>query len=267
MLTIGAFSRISKVSPNALRYYDEIGLLKPAQVSCENGYRYYDAAQLETILLINKLKTCRLSLEEISEVLRNPEDNGLLLTLLEEKRIAAGIAMHSLNYAIKQMEQHIHHLKKGIPVMACLDLIEIKLRQIPAQNILYIRTQMGTNDVGLYLAQLNQIIAQHQLTITGPPLNVFHIEEEFNPECYDNELAIPVLEAAAGTRILPGSLCAMATLNGPYTELSGVYAKLQQWVDRERYTPVYNAYEVYVTNPLTTAPEENITDVYFPVKR
>jgi DNA-binding transcriptional MerR regulator len=46
MFKIGDFSRLSRVSVKALRYYDEIGLLKPVRVDQFTGYRYYSADQL-----------------------------------------------------------------------------------------------------------------------------------------------------------------------------------------------------------------------------
>ena len=55
MLPIGEFSKICNVTTKTLRYYDEIGLLKPSIVNGHNGYRYYDVQQLKTILLITKL--------------------------------------------------------------------------------------------------------------------------------------------------------------------------------------------------------------------
>ncbi len=42
MLSIGEFSKISHLTMKTLRYYDEIGLLKPAFIDPKNGYRYYD---------------------------------------------------------------------------------------------------------------------------------------------------------------------------------------------------------------------------------
>ncbi len=45
MFKIGDFSRIARVSCRLLRYYDEIGLLKPAQLERDSGYRYYSASQ------------------------------------------------------------------------------------------------------------------------------------------------------------------------------------------------------------------------------
>ena len=49
MLKIGDFSRLSQVSVKTLRYYDEVGLLKPTQVDQVSGYRYYSVAQLRQL--------------------------------------------------------------------------------------------------------------------------------------------------------------------------------------------------------------------------
>ncbi|MGI8446018.1 MAG: MerR family DNA-binding transcriptional regulator [Streptosporangiaceae bacterium] len=47
MLTIGEFARASRLSPKALRLYDELGLLTPARVDPVSGYRLYEPGQLE----------------------------------------------------------------------------------------------------------------------------------------------------------------------------------------------------------------------------
>jgi DNA-binding transcriptional MerR regulator len=57
MLSIGEFSNICKVSTKTLRYYAEIGLIFSEEINSENGYRYYSIDQLETMLLINRLKS------------------------------------------------------------------------------------------------------------------------------------------------------------------------------------------------------------------
>ena len=62
MLSIGEFSNICKVSTKTLRYYAEIGLLKPTEINPENGYRYYAIEQLETMLFINRLKSYKFSM-------------------------------------------------------------------------------------------------------------------------------------------------------------------------------------------------------------
>src|SRR5262245_24704386 len=66
---IGDFSRIARVSCRLLRYYDEIGLLKPGSIERDTGYRYYSASQLPRLNRILVLKELGLSLEEIARVL------------------------------------------------------------------------------------------------------------------------------------------------------------------------------------------------------
>ena len=46
MLKIGEFSKLSRVSVRMLRHYDEIGLLKPAEIDRFTDYRYYREDQL-----------------------------------------------------------------------------------------------------------------------------------------------------------------------------------------------------------------------------
>jgi DNA-binding transcriptional MerR regulator len=41
LMPIGRFSRLTGVGVKALRHYDEVGLLVPAAVDDETGYRFY----------------------------------------------------------------------------------------------------------------------------------------------------------------------------------------------------------------------------------
>ncbi|MET8146407.1 MerR family transcriptional regulator [Sphaerisporangium sp. NPDC005288] len=68
LLTIGAFARAARLSPKALRLYDELGLLRPAAVDGESGYRFYDQAQLERARLIAWLRRVGMPLARIRRV-------------------------------------------------------------------------------------------------------------------------------------------------------------------------------------------------------
>ena len=46
LMPIGRFSRLTGVGVKALRHYDEVGLLVPAAVDDETGYRFYSADQV-----------------------------------------------------------------------------------------------------------------------------------------------------------------------------------------------------------------------------
>ena len=56
MLKIGDFSKLSRVSIRMLRHYDDIGLLKPAEIDEFTGYRYYHEQQLFAVGRITALK-------------------------------------------------------------------------------------------------------------------------------------------------------------------------------------------------------------------
>ncbi|WP_433615236.1 MerR family transcriptional regulator [Dactylosporangium sp. CA-139114] len=68
LLTIGAFARAARLTPKALRLYDEVGLLPPAAVDPESGYRFYDPEQLAHARLIARLRRIGMPLADIRTV-------------------------------------------------------------------------------------------------------------------------------------------------------------------------------------------------------
>ncbi|MFF8030777.1 MULTISPECIES: MerR family transcriptional regulator [unclassified Streptomyces] len=68
MLTIGAFAKACRLSPKALRLYDELDLLRPARVDPDTGYRYYATGQLERARLVAWLRRLGMPLAEIRHV-------------------------------------------------------------------------------------------------------------------------------------------------------------------------------------------------------
>jgi protein phosphatase len=72
LLTIGEFSRAARLSPKALRLYDELGLLRPHAVDKWSGYRYYAPFQLERARLVAWLRRLGMPLAEIGAVVDSP---------------------------------------------------------------------------------------------------------------------------------------------------------------------------------------------------
>ena len=72
LLTIGEFARLSRLSPKALRLYDELGLLRPFQVDEWSGYRYYEPSQLERARLVAWLRRLGMPLAQIGAVIDAP---------------------------------------------------------------------------------------------------------------------------------------------------------------------------------------------------
>ena len=72
MKTVKEISKITGISIRTLRYYDEIGLLKPARVT-EAGYRLYDDRELEKLQEILFYKELEIPLSEIKKIMENPK--------------------------------------------------------------------------------------------------------------------------------------------------------------------------------------------------
>ena len=90
MKTVKDVSKITGVSIRTLRYYDEIGLLKPTELT-EAGYRLYDNKALEKLQEIMFFRELEIPLMDIKEIMANPnydKEQALLTqkTLLEQKR-------------------------------------------------------------------------------------------------------------------------------------------------------------------------------------
>jgi DNA polymerase-3 subunit beta len=64
-LTISEFGRLVGLAPSALRFYDDCGLLPPAEVDATNGYRYYDKSQQPRARLLRDLREIDLPLPDV----------------------------------------------------------------------------------------------------------------------------------------------------------------------------------------------------------
>jgi two-component system chemotaxis response regulator CheY len=100
-LTIGKLSKSVNISADTLRYYDEIGLLKPAHRDADSGYRYYTMGQAKALGRILEFKEFGFSLDEIKEMLGSAELDDIyrkrytavLLEKLRLERIAKKLAV------------------------------------------------------------------------------------------------------------------------------------------------------------------------------
>lgn len=272
MLTIGEFSNICKVSTKTLRYYAEIGLIMPEEINPENGYRYYSIGQLETMLLINRLKKYNFSLEEIKKILEEEKafDEKLYFTLLEKKQELVK-RMEEYKNAIEQMDKDLLTIKQGKSIMSYLEDIDVRLAELPNMYLLSVRKMVGAHEFkeayGSSFGKLCKRIEKDKLTIASPPMVLFH-SEEYSPLGLDTEFAIPIKEYVTGTKDFRPGLCLQTVVHGSYSQLSSVYAKQIEWAEKEGYENRGALFEVYVTDPSQVLQErELITEVYYPVRK
>ncbi|MGN7402078.1 MerR family transcriptional regulator [Cytobacillus praedii] len=108
LYTIGDVAKLANVSIQTLRYYDQIGLFKPAYVDPETNYRYYKDLQLYHLDLIKSLKYIGTSLEDIKKVQRLKREDLLQFMNEQEEIIEAQLAR------LREIQQNVVHAKKRI---------------------------------------------------------------------------------------------------------------------------------------------------------
>jgi DNA-binding transcriptional MerR regulator len=110
LLSIGAFSLFSGLSINALRHYDEVGLLRPASVDPATGYRRYQPEQISRARLICALRAVDLPIDTVRDVLADPGSNAARLALHQHREQLLNRA-----HALTQMARTVdHYIDKGV---------------------------------------------------------------------------------------------------------------------------------------------------------
>ena len=128
-VSIGEFARRSRLSIKALRLYDELGVLVPARVDEDSGYRYYDAAQLEAARLVAMLRQLDLPLAAIRELLLcDPVDAA--------ERIAAHWRdVESVHDARRELADYLVNRLSGKRSV----MYEVATREIPERSLLCLK--------------------------------------------------------------------------------------------------------------------------------
>lgn len=108
--SIGETAKFFNLSIKTLRYYDEIGLIKPSYVNQQNRYRYYSVEQFIVLDLIKNGKQMGMSLEEIKDLVGAETSLKELMNLLECQETDLKKKIHEL----EQMQRYINSLKQDL---------------------------------------------------------------------------------------------------------------------------------------------------------
>ena len=261
MLTIGDFSRLSRVTPRMLRHYDALGLLRPEAVG-ENGYRYYRQEQLSDLVKIQWLKGYGFSLGEIGTLLGLEEDQ--LLPRLRQRRL-------DLCRELNRQQEIIHQIEADILRMEGTTFMEkqyhVVLIQDPEQKVFSIRETIGVDQYHDFFARLYREAEARGLAQAGPIQMLYH-DEEFSHEHSDVEAQMVVAQDGPDVKIKPACLCAAVRHKGPYENLHLAYDALCAWLgEHTEYRMCGPAMDRYFGDPDNTPVDQLETGVLFPVEK
>ena len=248
MLGIGEFSKVTSLTIKTIRLYHEKGLLPPARVDAETGYRYYDHRSVERARVIVELRRLDFTLTEVKEILDRSSEDGDLLGVLERQRGVIAEKTRRYEEISRSIELIIGNEKEA--AMAIHDAkFEVLEKAAPAMLIAGIRTKGRYADCGKLFGRLARSAGRQ---ICGKPLNLYY-DGEYKEEDADFESCFPVRKAfqaeGISVRELPGGKCASLVHRGPYEEIGRSYERLFSYVREKGLRPRLPSREVYLKGP------------------
>ncbi|MFW5709594.1 MAG: MerR family transcriptional regulator [Chloroflexota bacterium] len=265
MFKIGDFSKLSQVSSKALRYYDDIGLLKPKHVDRFTGYRYYSVDQLPRLNRIIALKELGFSLEQVTRLLKDDISAEQIQGMLRMKEAEIERHIEAEQQRLRRVQARLQQIIREDAYTA-YDIIR---RQVESVQIASIREHIPDySHVGQLFGALFACLEGK--SISGVPFVVYH-DGEYRDQDVDVEAAIVVDAVAEDTErvrfsTFPAVIVAATIHTGAYETLSSAYGALLQWIESNGYDIRTPNREFYLRGPgLNRSLEDYVTEIQFPI--
>ena len=266
LLTIGVFARRSRLSPKALRLYDRLGLLTPAHVDEDSGYRRYRESQLETARLVALLRRLDMPLTTVAEILAAPyERRAELVTAYWE-------TVERRRASQRELVAHLRIRLSGEE--GSFEMYEIHERDVPEQVVLTEQRHIRVQELDEWLpAAIGRLVetAEANGGIAAPVFVVYHGEVNEDSDG-PVEVCVPITAEvdAANTSIRrePAHREAYTRIKKAqveYPQILSAYDAVASWIGEEGRTVAGSPREVYFTDFMAAAPTDEVCDIAFPV--
>jgi DNA-binding transcriptional MerR regulator len=277
MIKIGDFSRIGRVTVKTLRFYDDLGLLRPARVDQENGYRYYTLDQLPRLHRILALRELGFTLDQMPPLLNRHLSTEELRGMLMLKRAEIERRRDEENERLQRVEARLRLIESEDQMMG----YDVIVKEVPAQAFASAREVVGT--VGemparcqALCAAVSAYIGQNGLK-TAEPWRAVYYNPEYTETDIDVEMGVPVEASVEGLpdeppapdrtarlRTLSAGPVASVVHSGSYEGITAAYGALGKWIEVNGYQMTGPCREIYLVGP----PEgEPVTEIQFPISK
>jgi len=261
LVPIGQFSKLTWLSPKALRRYADSGLLPPARIDPDTGYRYYRLSQVERARLIRLLRMTDMSLADIQDFLEDPSPEVLLAheQSLARKQAARERVLHYLYRLFPPAE-----VKMAQSTCSSDTVFEVKMKEVPALSFVSRSATVSLGQLGGYISEsIRHLSSEHEPT--GPPFTLFHgpLNEDTDGPV---EVCVPVEPAVAGSE-LPACPVAYTVVEGPQTQTPDIMAAFDAvavWAKQQGHELDGAPREIYHTD--VDGPETQRWEINWPVR-
>jgi DNA-binding transcriptional MerR regulator len=272
MLKIGDFSKLSRVSVKALRFYDEMDLLKPIAVDRFTGYRYYEFDQLPRLYRILALKDLGFSLEEIGRLLEENLSAEQMRGMLKLRQAEIRQRVEAETERLERVERWLRHIEQE----DSMSKYDVVLKKLETVKVASIRAVVPTPpDQGPLWRELMADLYQQKAHMIGTPMAIYH-DGEFKERDWDIEVCMPIAdEITADNRLkvysLPGFETAACVVHaGPFATIGEAYDAIAKWMDENGYHSVGPSRELNLRPPEPQGNQNDpntLNEIQFPVEK
>jgi DNA-binding transcriptional MerR regulator/effector-binding domain-containing protein len=243
IVSVGRFATMTHLSVKTLRHYHQVGLLEPAEIDAQTGYRYYALDQLPTAQLIRRLRDLRMPVADVRAVL-----------VAEDPAVRDGL-----------ISAHIDHLEAELTkTQAAVNSLRTLLASPAGPHPVHRRPESGFSalaitedaldpaDIEVWwrdaLAELRGATEDHGLQITGPAGGLYDeclFQREAGAATVFVPVATPRESGRATALIVPAAELAVTTYQGPHGDIDLAYAQLGSFVAEHDLTVGWQLREYY----------------------
>lgn len=276
MTRIGDFSKLSRVSVKTLRFYDEMGLLKPVHVDHFTGYRYYEFDQLLRLNRILVLKDLGLSLEEIGQLLADNLSLEQMRGMLKLRQAQIRQKVQEEAERLERVEARLRQIEQE-DVMSEYDVI---IKQVDPIRVASIRdVVLNPPAQGSLWKELAKYLAAQRVRPADAPCLTLYYDEEYKERDWDIEVCMPIdAELPESQRVkvrtLPAVEMMACTIHyGPFVTINEAYRAIGQWIDANAYRIYGPPREVYLqtveapSGGSSQTDPNTVTEIQFPVRK
>jgi DNA-binding transcriptional MerR regulator len=267
LLSIGRFARVSGLTVKALRYYDDIGLLRPARVDDSTGYRYYTLAQARDAEAIRRLRSLDVPLEDVAELLH--ADAATVRERLAVHRARLEGRAVETQRILAELDRLIDEKEELVPEATRTEL-ELEVREVPARRVAFIRNRVPQDEMTTVVPRdIDRVAYAIEMRNDGPPFCKCGMPD---PEGYfATEIGWPVAEdvdaeSPVEVTTYPSTRALVAKHVGPYAELGRTYRLMAEAMEKRGLVSAGDPVEWYESDPQQVPdPKDYVTVIEWPI--
>ncbi|MGM9590743.1 MAG: MerR family transcriptional regulator [Faecousia sp.] len=261
---IGMFAAMNHVTVKTLRFYEEQGLLLPALIHPETGYRYYTLSQMAVLHQITALKLAGFTLEEIAHINSGADEEAVLLK--KKSELIAKIADLTRQIAVVDGYLSKQKTRLSAPVL---------VKTIPETTVAYMRIRLESYDC-LFdrMPEMGALMEKAGCTCALPE---YCFTNYLEPGYKDEDILVEICESVTTAkketgglnfRTLPEIQAACIFHRGSYGTLSESYEVVLKYIEENGYEIAGTIRESYIDGIWNQDDESGwLTEIQIPVRK